>query len=100
MADPTQFQSYSCFAQKMADGRQLFLALLLYMYFLHIVYIKVLNLLVLISLQKYLCYLGISAIGANISAITVECQFVLPIPRFSAKDSFVLCMYTCTYVRT
>ena len=31
-------------------------------------------------------------------AITVECQLVLPISTFTIKDSFVLGMYTCTYV--
>ena len=37
-----------------------------------------------------------------ILAITVECQFVLPISRFSVKDSFVLSMhvhmYACIHV--
>ena len=37
-----------------------------------------------------------------ITAITLKCQFVLPISRFSDKDSFVLCMYVYvhTYIRT
>ena len=33
-----------------------------------------------------------------ISAITVECQFVLLISRFNAKDSFVLCKRVHAYV--
>ena len=32
--------------------------------------------------------------------VKIECQFVLPISRSSDKDSFVLCMYTCTYIHT
>jgi hypothetical protein len=35
---------------------------------------------------------------SSLKAITVKWQFVLPISRFTAKDSFVLCMDACMYV--